>query len=316
MGKKKRSRQCNQIGVQPIKAYSGFSPRYKSIKLVKKDYYHLIEMAISGDAPKDVIRLYQYGAALKRNPKSWPIYIAKFGDKHYPMESITEYLLTRIGQKYGFNLAEAKLYRIGAGEQIRFLSKYFIRDPQTQVLFHGAEIYNGFLDDENFTDEVEKKRMTQDFFTVSFTQKVLKHLWHTHYQNLYKEFMRMLFFDALVGNNDRHMYNWGVVLNVKNKNDVHFSPIYDTARALFWNVHEDKFAEYPLFSEQAKNYIKKYCEKSRPKIGIEGQKNINHFDLVKKHQNFYQKDGLIRSIFEENLILQVKKMIYWNSKSY
>jgi len=36
---------------------------------------------LTGDAPKLFIREYEYGVALKRNPKNWPAYIAKVGHK-------------------------------------------------------------------------------------------------------------------------------------------------------------------------------------------------------------------------------------------
>jgi hypothetical protein len=38
-------------------------------------------ITISGDAPKDLIRYYQYdGICKKVNPKSWDLYIAKHGE--------------------------------------------------------------------------------------------------------------------------------------------------------------------------------------------------------------------------------------------
>jgi hypothetical protein len=58
------------------------------------------------------------------------------------MESVTEYLIYKIGKTLGYNVADAKLALVGG--QIRFLSKYFIDNPCTQVLEHGADLYAGF----------------------------------------------------------------------------------------------------------------------------------------------------------------------------
>jgi len=59
-----------------------------------------------------------------------------------------------------------------------------------------------------------------------------------------------------------------------------FSPIYDTARGLFWNDHEDKLTEIYNNKSRLDTFIKKYAEASSPKIGWEGIGKINHFDLI------------------------------------
>jgi len=47
-----------------------------------------------------------------------------------------------------------------------------------------------------------------------------------------KEFVKMLLFDAIVGNNDRHFYNWGLLPTYVTKKKPIFAPIYDTARGV------------------------------------------------------------------------------------
>ncbi len=143
--------------------YSGYFPKLGEIEVAKNHCYTVIEnISVTGDAPKDVIRFYEYGKALKRSYKKWPIYIAKLGHKYYPMESITEQLITDIGFTYGFDMASSKLSYIGG--QIRLLSLYFLNN-RTDELFHGADLYSGFLNnDRQFVDDVEENKMTQDFF--------------------------------------------------------------------------------------------------------------------------------------------------------
>jgi len=53
---------------------------------------------MAGDAPKDFLSIYEYGDGRRKSVGNWPSYIAKVGKKWYPNESITEHLLTRIGQ--------------------------------------------------------------------------------------------------------------------------------------------------------------------------------------------------------------------------
>ena len=67
-------------------------------------------------------------------------------------------------------------------------------------------MYAGFLnDDKTFVNEVEEKKMTQEFFTIKFTNEVINYFFDSdESEKIIEGFMRMLFFDGLVGNNDRY----------------------------------------------------------------------------------------------------------------
>ena len=143
----------------PILSESQYSllPFPKEIKILRKGYYVIIDTPIGGDAPKDFIRVYEYtpnSKIRKVRPKSWSTYIAKVGHKHYPMESVTEYLLNQIGETMGFKMAESKLMH--SHNQLRFLSKYFLTNPDN-ILDHGAQIFASYLGDIAFAEEVEEK---------------------------------------------------------------------------------------------------------------------------------------------------------------
>lgn len=234
---------------------------------------------ITGDAPKLFIREYQYGEAVKRNPKKWPAYIAKVGHKWYPNESITEQLFTDLGKLYGLRIANSKLAL--ASGQLRFLSKYFLKKDER--LMHGAEIYAAYLhDDIEFVQEIEDSKLSTDFFTVDFTLKSLRHSFPGNADELFGQLLKMLAFDAITGNNDRHFYNWGVIIDVKNSRNPRFAPIYDTARGLFWNYHEDKIDELSSDVRKKQKHLRKYSANSRPKIGIEGRNKTNHFECIEQ----------------------------------
>lgn len=292
----------------PILKYSGSFPKKGDIETAKKHCYTIIkDISVTGDAPKDIVRYYEFGKALKRNYKKWPIYIAKLGHKFYPMESMTEQLISDIGSYYGFNMASSKVCWMGG--QIRFLSLYFL-DKTNEELYHGANLYAGFLNnDDKFIDEIENKGMSQDFFTIKFTKLVLEHFFPKDSVELYRDFMRMLLFDSLVGNNDRHMYNWGVIKGIYGKKNPKYSPIYDSARGLLWNEQEKKINEIVEDSNRRKSFVKKYCEKCRPKIGIENTGNVNHFDLLDKYKSFFKVDELTQLIFDKKVLDDIILMI-------
>lgn len=280
------------------------------ILTVKKHQYHIVDgYTITGDAPKEFIRLYEYGFARKSISKKWPLYIAKTGHKWYPFESITEYLLNALGSEFGLDMADSKIAWIGG--QLRFLSRYFLKSKE-QELIHGADIFAGFVHDKELVEEIEREQLARDLFTLQFTKSALQFTFPYHWEEILNKFVRMLLFDALVGNNDRHFYNWGVVRHIESKHEPYFSPVYDTARGLFWNEPEKKIVALSADKNRFNIYLSKYCINSRPKVGWEGAKNINHFQLVHNIYNYEfgisrieVNDLFLRSRFEE-LIESVK----------
>lgn len=287
--------------------YSGFKPKFSKVEIAKKHSYCVIkDVSVTGDAPKDIIRLYEYGHSRKSKYTKWPIYIAKLGHKYYPLESITEQLISDIGTSYGFKLASSKICLLGG--QIRFLSRYFI-EKETDELHHGADLYAGYLNDKKFVDDIEIKGMAQSFFTIKFTKEVIQYFFKDSHNEIFISFMRMLFFDALVGNNDRHMYNWGVIRGVYGNNIAKYSPIYDSARGLLWNEKESKIKEIVKDENKLNAFVKKYCNNSKPKIGVEDKKNVNHFNLIESYNEFYSSDEFIKNLFQNNKIELVIKTI-------
>ena len=232
----------------------------------------LDRLSIPGDAPKNFIRIKEYSPGKPGVRKRyWVGYIAKVGSKYYPLESITEHMLTRIGQLAGLEMAQSQL-RIVAG-QVRFLSKYFL--GSTESLVHGIEIFKKCLDEE-FVEEIAKARKEQEFYTFQTVVAAVKHAYPEHHLSILHGLVRMLAFDALIGNNDRHPANWGVITPVNKYLNPSFSPIFDTARALFWNCGERKVREM-LNQEKA---FDAYLRRSIPQIGWDGQTRINHFELI------------------------------------
>lgn len=253
---------------------SGYRPNLMGlVDPIREGYYKLEEIAISGNAPKDFIRVYEYGKGRKENPSAWPAYIAKVGHKWYPNESITEQLMTRIGQTIGIKVAESNLML--AKGQLRFLSKYFLNIKDEQLV-HGSEIITAYIKDEEFVQKVDEANQTKELFTFESILDAIKEVYQDNEKKIISGFIEMLFFDALVGNNDRHFENWGVIENVKKISDAQFSPVYDTARGLFWNYHESNLDKFLKSEKKFKNYIKG----SKPTTGWNNKRELNHFELI------------------------------------
>ena len=275
---------------------SGFEIRIQGLlpPLRKGYYYTVAGQTISGNAPKNFIRAYEYGTANRSNPRKWPGYIAKVGHKWYPNESVTEHLLTRIGQLLDLEMAESSL--VSAHGQIRFLSRYFL--GRNQNLVHGAEIFADYLKDDQFVKEVEEEGATQDMFTFQFIREAILEQFPDQARSILNGYTRMLAFDAISGNNDRHHYNWGVVVPGHRRHEPYFSPIYDSARALFWNDEESKLEEIKKSPDPNRlpAFIARYVKNSRPKTGWDGANKPNHFTLI---QEIYRNYPDLRSVLSD-----------------
>ncbi len=282
-----------QLSHEQVINWSGFEVSNQGVlpPLRKGYYYNVVGQVIAGDAPKGFIRAYTYGEADRSNPRKWPAYIAKVGHKWYPNESITEHLLTRIGQLLGLKMAES--YLVSAHGQIRFLSRYFLK--RNQNLVHGAEIFSDYLKDEEFVEEVEQVGAAQDFFSFQFIEEAIREQFPVQASSILEGYTQMLAFDAIVGNNDRHHYNWGVVVHGHRKHEPYFSPIYDSARAFFWNDSESKLEviKKDPNPKRLPAFIARYVKNSRPKTGWDGVNRPNHFALI---QNIYQDYPDLRSV--------------------
>jgi hypothetical protein len=273
----------------PVKQLTGYEgERWRGvIPCLRRGRHYVTNRAVAGDAPKDFIHVYEYGTGRRSEPKTWPAYVAKVGHKWYPAESITEHLMTRIGQMLGLRMATSRLML--CANQIRFMSRYFLQGDDSLV--HGAEIVAGYVEDDKFVADVERQQLEKEIFTFQVLRVAIETRFPMDREPIVSGFARMLAFDALVGNQDRHLYNWGVIVHPKARRTPEFSPIYDTARGLFWNTSEAGLAKY--LDEAA---LLKYVEAARPLVGCDGDKDANHFRLIAK---IAETDSDIREVLRE-----------------
>jgi HipA-like C-terminal domain len=281
--KRKRPKRQRKPGraIPPfeIKGRSGFDPTSWNgvIPILKRGRYVLDDRSVIGDAPKNFIWIAHSALAASRphEYQAWPAYIAKLGHKAYPAESVTEQLMTRVGQVLRLNIADSRLM-ICAG-QLRFMSRFFLQGED--VFSHGAQIVGGYLADDKFVEGVTAEHAEKEVFTFDVICTAIRTIFPQHHSDLLRDLVRMVGFDALVGNKDRHLYNWGVITEPTGALAPRFAPIYDTARGLFWNSTEEDLVKF-----MEKQSMAGYVRRSRPLIGWHkwnaAKGDLTHFDLV------------------------------------
>ena len=123
------------------------------------------------------------------------------------------------------------------------------------------------------------------FYTISNIKKTLDEL----DTNLFADFIRIMFFDALVGEQDRHEENWGIT---KVANEYKLSPLYDNGDSLLRNFKDSTYAEQYY---SGKKCFESYINKSKSLIYKEDkQQRYKHFELIKylndNYRNIVQKE--------------------------
>ena len=93
----------------------------------------------------------------------------------------------------------------------------------------------------------DHKPTSRELFTFEFIKDAIRTVFPNSFEHLMCELVKMLCFDALAGNNDRHFYNWGIVDTKKKTSKLPtFAPIYDSARGLLWNLSDENIKHFLL----------------------------------------------------------------------
>lgn len=264
-----------EVHYKAIKEYSDYQIPWASVipAMRKFELEKITFLSVMGDAPKDFTTDSEYRKGYRSRRDRQERFIAKVGSKYYPNESITEHLITRIGQHFSVNIANSKLRLIDG--QVRFMSKYFLR-MHTEQLTHGAEIFESCLGKQEYSELVAKK-MESEYFTFQMACEAIRHAFPEQEFRIIRGLVETLAFDALIGHNDRHPYNWGVIVPVNKNRSPRFAPVYDTARALFWNKSE-MYIERVLLDKRP--LLDSYITKCTVPLGWDGELKVDFFRLI------------------------------------
>jgi hypothetical protein len=168
---------------------------------------------------------------------------------------------------------------------VHFLSEFFLR-PSEQLL-HGVEAFAMALDtnrDAFLKDVHTGAGAEQEFYTLSMVKDVLMEVaWpRASGASLVQAFARMIAFDALLGVQDRHAQNWGLIHDTVTRTR-RFAPLFDSARGLYLRIDDAKLQR----SQNDRRFMLDYAARATPLIGT-GEGKCNHFDLFKAMLRVYE----------------------------
>src|ERR1043166_1842670 len=242
------------------------------------DHFEVIQgVSVGGATLKDVLC----------DPKTGRMFIAKTGRRNNDLEVMTEYAIYVIGRSIGVRVARAQIARFRG--KLRFLSEYFLDQSSAEELVHGVQLFRELYDDTTVREIVGQESKEQSFFTV----QAVKAAFGAHYlhlgvdveERLFDDFVALLTHDALIGGQDRHHENWGVIVRREIVATApRFAPLYDSARGLFCSYADGRLGEF--FGRRGSAKIDDYVRRSRPLVGFQGliptdgRKHITHPQLL------------------------------------
>lgn len=212
-------------------------------------------------------------------------------------EFISEHLAYLIAEKLNLKSAQIEIgYRDG---RIGCMSKSFLKE--NQVLEHGVEFitltYPNFDIDKLFDPE------TKTFYSYDMIYNSMNNVYKDTnvMETFIYQFVRMMIFDMLIGNTDRHQQNWGIVKNSENE-FVSMSPLYDNGSSLCAYVPNRAIKSYLGNDEQRLKSLTDSKSTSRIRIDKDIKKEPKHSEVVKFLCEKYKEISLEFAVQIENSI--------------
>jgi len=262
------------------------------------DHFEVVEgVSVRGATEKDVLL----------DPETGHWYIAKLGGRHNDIEVGTEFAIYVVGRSLGVFVADARIARYRG--RVRFLSRYFLDRTAAEELVHGMQLFRELYDDDTVSNVLKDEQREQDLFSI----QAVKAAFGAHYidygpgveEKLFGGFVAMLTHDALLGVQDRHHENWGVVVQrERGAQPPRFAPLYDSARGLFCNL-TDELIRKSFHCSNGPNWLGHYVNRARPLVGCTGltptndRRYVTHLELIAAvYDRYPEQRTIVRTIVE------------------
>lgn len=229
-------------------------------------------------------RQYQTGGTREKrwviHPTDYSYYFFKISIKKevmdYPSEFWMEIIASKIGKLLGLNMLDYNIAK--RNDMIGCISKNMI-DEDGYALTELMYFLMGYQSTYN-------PETNQDKFTIQFVFDALEHY---GLEKFMPKYIETLLFDCIIGNQDRHQENWGIITptktsqDIKSKQNRHISwqdakvaPIYDSGSSLGREQNEDKIVQML----RDKNMMEAYINRYKPEVRLVEGKKIHYSEMV------------------------------------
>lgn len=180
-------------------------------------------------------------------------------------EDVTEKVAAQTGTLIGLDMMKVQI--VFRNNRRGCLLRNFVDDYKADNAFPGA-----FLLQAECPDMYEKvqERTMKGTVLIEYAFEMLSNL--SVWKIIKKDFIYMILFDLVIGNQDRHPYNWSLLYR---GDEVMMSPLYDNGAALGFRFEDEKIEE--LLKDQSKR--NKYYKNTKVKFGLCEKSQVKMIDL-------------------------------------
>lgn len=206
-------------------------------------------------------------------------YLFKRSSPKYLEQFWVEIIAYIIGDKMDIPVPPAFVAYDSEKNQSGALIEWFL-EPITLL---GDEIYipGGDYCQQYISSFDRKKGKQHNFETISMIFNALGIPWKDYWA-------KILLFDALIGNTDRHQDNWGIIetplQDVVIKKKIRIAPVFDNGTSM---GHEIPCQSFKKFEDN--NYLKRYILRGchHLKWNLNDKKGMPHIDTIKKYTEIH-----------------------------
>ncbi|CAM3544355.1 HipA-like C-terminal domain-containing protein [Helicobacter ganmani] len=197
------------------------------------------------------------------------------------LENCSEKIAYEIAKIIGLPCAE---YELGSynNKQGSVSKNFLIKDNENYHLILGnemlAKVVKNYPKDKRFKAREYKLNLVLEIFDIFSKNNVLSPIQD---KTPLFVFLGYLIFDCLIGNQDRHHENWGVIVN----GDIILAPTFDHASGVASKVSEAE-AKRRLTTKDKNQSIEHYCNKATTPFYDEEGKILKTIEVVKKGIDF------------------------------
>lgn len=206
-------------------------------------------------------------------------------------EDITELIAAKVGSILGLEMMKVEI--VTRNDERGCLLRNFVDDLQAKMHEEGGVLLESLADGYNELQESDSRNI--NLIEEGFNMLTQFDYWGT----IKDSFIDMLLFDILIGNQDRHPYNWQILYF---DSGYRFSPIYDNGASLGFRFEDEQLLEN--VTNIAK--LDKYIRDTRVKAGMFERKKVKATDLIQ----------YIQVNFPDELQNSVSKLIDFDTKQY
>jgi hypothetical protein len=207
---------------------------------------------------------------------------------------------------YGINTSE-----LGKNDTVYGALCWSFLDEGKESLVEGADMIMDF--DSSY--DREKLRGDNEIYNFNLLYRIFSKYNITH------ELFKMIIFDTLIGNTDRHQDNFGLIREEKT-GELRFSPFYDNSSSMGREIQEARAIKMLKDERMFKSYILGKKSATLIRWGASMDKKMNIFDFFYKVKNAYprQINQYLKSINTlsdsqlESIISKVPNFIMSNIK--